>query len=49
MGYLSVLHSCTETAEQELDRILEETGIGRVTTDPYELREAHRMTDRSRQ
>jgi hypothetical protein len=33
----------TETAEQELDRILEETGIGRVTSDPYELREADKM------
>lgn len=37
------VRTSTETAEQELDRILEETGIGRVTSDPYELREADRM------
>jgi rubrerythrin len=32
--------------EQKFDSILTDTGIGRLTTDPYELREAHRMTDR---
>jgi hypothetical protein len=36
----------TLTDEQKLDSILTDTGIGRVTTDPYELREAHRMTNR---
>ena len=33
----------TETTEQELDGILVEAGIGRTTTDPYELREARKM------
>ena len=37
------VRTSTETAEEELGRILEETGIGRVTSDPYELREADRM------
>jgi hypothetical protein len=36
----------TLTDEQRLDSILTETNAGRVATDPYELREAHRMMDR---
>lgn len=39
------LRTSTEDAEQELDRLLIETGIGRLTADPYELREAHKMLD----
>jgi hypothetical protein len=37
------LRASNENAEQELDSILVDTGIGRLTTDPYELREAHKM------
>jgi hypothetical protein len=29
--------------EQELSMLLEETGAGRLTIDPYELQEAHKM------
>jgi hypothetical protein len=36
----------TLTEEQRLDSILAGTGIGRLTADPYELREAQRMMDR---
>jgi hypothetical protein len=36
----------SQTDEQRLDSILTETNIGRVATDPYELREAHKMMDR---
>jgi hypothetical protein len=39
------LRTSTEDAEQELDRLLTETGIGRLTADRYELREAHKMLD----
>jgi hypothetical protein len=39
-------HTSTLTDEQKFDSTLIDTGIGRLTTDPYELREAHRMTDR---
>ena len=39
------LRTSTEGAEQELDKLLIETGIGRLTADPYELREAHKMLD----
>jgi len=39
----------TLTDEQQLDNILIDTGIGRLTTDAYELREAHRMTDQKPQ
>ncbi len=42
-------HTSTLTDEQKLDSILTDTGIGRLTTDPYELREAHRMTDQKPQ
>ena len=35
--------------EQKLDNILTDTGIGRLATDAYELREAHRMTDQKPQ
>ena len=35
--------------EQKLDSILTDTGVGRLTTDAYELREAHRMTDQKPQ
>jgi len=36
----------TLTDEQKFDSTLIDTGIGRLTTDPYELKEAQRMTDR---
>jgi hypothetical protein len=36
----------SQTDEQRLDSILTETNVGRVATDRYELREAHRMMDR---
>jgi hypothetical protein len=35
--------------EQKLDSTLIDAGIGRLTTDAYELREAHRMTDQKPQ
>jgi hypothetical protein len=37
------VRTSTETAEEELGRILEETGIGRVTSDPYEIKKADKM------
>jgi hypothetical protein len=36
----------TLTDEQRLDSTLTGTGIGRLTSDPYELKEAHRIMDR---
>jgi 16S rRNA C967 or C1407 C5-methylase (RsmB/RsmF family) len=36
----------TLTDEQKFDNILTDTGIGRLTTDQYELKEAHKMMDR---
>jgi hypothetical protein len=33
----------TQAQENRFDELLVETGIGRLTTDPYELREAHAM------
>lgn len=35
----------TLVEEQKLEDILTETAIGRLTSDPYELREAHKMLD----
>jgi len=36
----------TMADEQKFDNILTDTGIGRLTTDQYELKEAHKMMDR---
>jgi hypothetical protein len=38
----------SENTEQELDRIIVDAGIGRTTTDPYELKEAHKMLEQSK-
>ena len=43
--------NCTSTLtdEQKLDSILTDIGIGRLTADPYELKEARRMMDQKPQ
>jgi hypothetical protein len=43
------MRTSTLAQEEELNDILTETGIGRVTTDPYEISEAHKMLHKQNQ